>query len=291
MAAYSQTSRSQSAQGSLPPSATHSTDNGIVPRNPKAALNRENVGEDDNLIDWARWSWNPITGCEHNCPYCYAHDIAERFRGTTQFFPNGFEPTLHPGRLSAPLNRMPPPSDDPRDRRIFVCSMADLFGRWVPEEWIEAVLQVIRQAPAWTFLMLTKFPKRMAEFEIPKNVWMGTTVDLQARVENAEKAFEHVRAGVKWLSLEPLLESLQFSHLDRFNWMVIGGASKSSKTPERKPNPEWIADLRRHADAAKVPVYEKSNLLRKEEPGGPRYNATDQLPDVFRYLGRDAAAD
>jgi len=49
--------------------------------NPSASLNPQKTGEDDNLIDWARFTWNPVTGCEHNCPYCYARDIAERFAG------------------------------------------------------------------------------------------------------------------------------------------------------------------------------------------------------------------
>jgi protein gp37 len=67
--------------------------------------------------------------------------------------------TLHPGRLAAPLSRNPPPSEDPREHRIFTGSMADIFGRWVPPEWIETVLGVAAEARQWEFLMLTKFPK------------------------------------------------------------------------------------------------------------------------------------
>jgi protein gp37 len=256
-------------------------------RDRRARLNRENAGENDNLIDWARWTWNPITGCEHDCPYCYARDIAERF-------PTGFAPTFHPERLAAPLNMAPPASEDPRDRRIFVCSMADLFGRWVPAELIHAVLDIAAQASAWEFLMLTKFPKRMAEFEIPGNVWMGTTVDCQARVAAAEAAFERVRAKWRWLSVEPMLERLTFHHLERFDLVVIGGASKSNRTPLWFPPYEWRANLVEQAHAAGCAVYEKSNLCRKETPGGSRYHFTDELPKVFDYLrGRkqDSGAD
>ena len=74
--------------------------------------------------------------------------------------------------------------------------MADLFGRWVPDEWIKAVFDACRAAPWWRFLFLTKFPQRMAEFDLPENGWFGTTVDLQARVENAEKAFAKVKGEV-----------------------------------------------------------------------------------------------
>lgn len=30
-------------------------------------------------IDWATMSWNPVTGCRHGCPYCYARRTAHRF--------------------------------------------------------------------------------------------------------------------------------------------------------------------------------------------------------------------
>jgi protein gp37 len=261
-------------------------------RNPKAALNEQKRGEDSNLIDWAKWSWNPIVGCLHDCPYCYARDIAERFRKDgVASFANGFVPTLHPGRLSAPLNRVPYQSDDEREARIFTGSMSDVFGRWVPAEWIEAILGVAAQARQWQFLMLTKFPKRMAEFDIPNNVWMGTTVDCQARVAGAEAAFARVNAGIKWLSIEPMLEPLKFEHLERFQLVVIGGASRSVKTPRWIPPYEWLADLMRQADEAGCAVFLKSNLYRKESPGGPRYRFTDQLPRSFDYLGKKRGED
>jgi len=120
---------------------------------------------------------------------------------------------------------------DTRLKNVFTGSMADIFGRWVPQAWIEAVLAQVRAAPEWNFLFLTKFPNRMAEFDDPENAWLGTTVDLQAREANAEKAFAQVHAKVKWLSVEPMLEPLQFARLELFNWIVIGGASASSQTP------------------------------------------------------------
>lgn len=254
-------------------------------RNSKSSLNRQESGEDDNSIDWAKWTWNPITGCLHSCPYCYARDIAERFEGTPAF-PNGFEPTFLPHKLAAPLNGKPRVSDDPRERRIFTGSMSDIFGRWVPAEWINAVLDVMRQASQWEFLMLTKFPKRMSEFEIPSNVWMGTSVDCQARVNAAESAFEKVSAKVKWLSVEPMIEPIKFKNLDRFNLLVIGGASKSNQTPQWIPPFTWIDDLMRQAEDAKCSVFLKSNLYRKEEPGGYRYKILDRAPDVFHYLSK-----
>lgn len=251
-------------------------------------------------IEWAQWSWNPITGCLHDCPYCYARDIANQKR-MAAVYPNGFAPTLRPMHLLAPHTQKPPKeaATDARYKNVFTGSMADMFGRWVPEEWIDAVLTQMRAAPQWNFLCLTKFPKRMAEFEIPQNTWMGTTVDLQARVPAAEAAFAKVKCAVKWLSVEPMLEPLQFTNLSQFDWIVIGGASRQAHTPEWHPPSQWIVDLRRQAEDAGVAVYEKTNLWSDTTPrtlqlprGLPvRQDDGCVLPDVFKYLGRAKTAD
>lgn len=246
--------------------------------------------QDNNAIEWAQWSWNPVTGCLHDCPYCYARDIANSAK-VAAVYPNGFAPSLRPASLMAPRNTKVPKeaATDTRYRNVFTCSMADLFGRWVPPEWINAVLGSVRDAPQWNFLFLTKFPKRMAEFDIPENAWMGTTVDLQARVKNAEAAFSRVTAGVRWLSVEPMLEPLRFNRMDLFQWIVIGGASRSSKTPDWTPPFEWIADLVKQAREAGTKVYFKTNLLGNrvlELPFDAPIKADPiEAPAVFHYLG------
>jgi hypothetical protein len=86
-------------------------------------------------IGWAAHSWNPVTGCIHGCEYCYAREIA--LSPTMRaHFPAGFDPVFHPERLAAPGNtKFPADCDDPCKQRVFVGSMTDLFGRWVPREW------------------------------------------------------------------------------------------------------------------------------------------------------------
>jgi protein gp37 len=259
------------------------------PSNSEARFNKQ----DSDGIEWAQQSWNPVVGCKHDCPYCYARDITERY---SQAFPHGFEPAFRPRLLHAPRNT-PVPGDatfDVRFKNVFTCSMADLFGRWVPPEWINAVFDSVSKNPQWNFLFLTKFPKRMAEFDIPANAWMGTTVDLQVRVPNAEAAFEKLAAassgGIRWLSIEPMLEPIKFKRLDLFKWIVIGGASRSNKTPAWHPPLPWIMDLYAAAKAVDCKVYMKTNLLGNrvlELPfDAPIKKDPMNAPEVFQYLNK-----
>lgn len=94
-------------------------------------------------ISWAKWSWNPVTDCKHGCKYCYARDIANRF------YKEKFEPTFRLYRLKTPFNTQisKERAKEPSIHNVFVFSMADLFGHWVPREWIDKVLDVVSQTP------------------------------------------------------------------------------------------------------------------------------------------------
>jgi protein gp37 len=238
--------------------------NGPAPK--PAALQTFNQTNDN--IEWARWSWNPVTGCLHDCVYCYARDIANRF------FPEGFKPTYHPERLAAPQNTKVPAAavDNQALRNVFVCSMADLFGAWVPAEWIQSVLDACEAAPQWNFLFLTKNPSRLPEFRFPANSWVGTTVDTQARAGPAQEALARVNpeVGATFVSCEPLREEVLFPDPIAFDWMIVGGQSSSSKCPEFQPEWDWVEGLLWQAREANCRVYFKPNLKARprEYPGG-----------------------
>lgn len=268
-------------QGMLPFSAapvmltlrTHKGDEVPYPQPKSKPTFNETTGEG---ISWAAWSWNPVTGCLHGCEYCYARAIAARF---TDAFPAGFTPLFHHERLAAPAHTTIPQAhrDDPAYRRVFVCSMADLYGRWVPDEWIDQVHGSMLAAPHWQYILLTKFPSRYAGLDLPANAWVGTSVDEQKRVRIAEDAFRQIDdVKVKWLSLEPLKEPLKFTDLSMFDWVVIGAQTATRQpdgnVPAFDPPPDWVIRITAQAKEASCAVHWKPNLRRSlwfdEYPGG-----------------------
>ncbi|WP_042408194.1 DUF5131 family protein [Streptacidiphilus carbonis] len=254
----------------------------VPPRKSKAVFNESN-GEG---ISWAQWSWNPVTGCLHGCDYCYARDIAtsEKMRAA---YPVGFTPLFREDRLEAPANTSIPAAhrDDPAWRRVFVCSMADLYGRWVPDEWIERVHSACLASPQWDYIHLTKFPARYIGLDFPASSWVGTSVDEQKRVRIAEDAFRQIGdVRVKWLSLEPLLEPLQFTDLSMFDWVVIGAQTEThqptGKVAAFAPPFEWVARIVAQAREAGCRVHLKPNLLGRTGPNSPGMQLPDEYPQL-----------
>ena len=249
-------------------------------------------------IDWCDSTWNPVTGCLHGCEYCYARNIAKRFGKNypdlsqyakqnglhvldTKFddtpYPYGFEPTLHAYRLDEYKNKK-------RGRNIFVCSMADLFGEWVPDEWIEDVFEACKAAPQHNYLFLTKNPARYIELENDRkmpwsdNFWFGTSVTRQSDNYTwfKDKKFHW------FLSIEPLLEDLK--NMDVQNplpeWIIIGaetGRRKDRVIPKR----EWIENIVDQCREYGIPVFMKESLT---DIWGEQL--IHEFPEPLRYAGR-----
>jgi protein gp37 len=143
--------------------------------------------------------------------------------------------------------------------------MADLYGRWVPDEWIERVHAAMLGSPQWQYILLTKFPARYVGLDLPPNSWVGTSVDEQKRVRIAEDAFREIRGeGLKkWLSLEPLREPLEFTDFSMFDWVVIG-AQTETRQPDGvvrafAPPFWWVAKIALQAHEAGCKVHIKPN--------------------------------
>ena len=245
-------------------------------------------------IEWCDHTWNPITGCRHNCPYCYARRMVARFAGDVRLnlmakkdyslvpaadggadlyaldepmlnetgkplvYPFGFTPTLHRYRLNT-MDKLK------MGNNIFVGAMADVFGAWVPDTWIREVIGVCMEYPIHNFLFLTKNPERYMQYGVPvglENIWYGTSVTKESEMEKLDYLPEHCRTFV---SMEPILEDLfSIAHkkklLEGIDWIILGaetGRRKGCVVPEW----DWIKNIILEADSLGIPVFMKESLL------------------------------
>jgi protein gp37 len=211
------------------------------------------------------------------------------------YYPNQFEPTFHGYRLSAPANTPKPQSSDPRDGRVFVCSMADLFGKWVPDEWIKKVFDACLNEPKWEYLFLTKWPARYSRMPLIPRAWYGASVIQQSDVNRVEADMAKIPDGdhVRWISLEPMLGPIEFSDLSWCDFVVIGGQTATKQpdgpVPEFAPEYDWVFDVYKQCRAADVPCYLKANL-GCERPGmklpkpSPKYRDRASLSIIDRSI-------
>lgn len=195
-------------------------------------------------IDWCDATWNPTTCCLHG------------------YDPFAFESTFHRYKLDEPQHWKKP-------RTIFVCSMADLFGDWVPDEWIQEVFKACDAAPQHRYMFLTKNPKRYRELHelLPLHrrpphvaeLWFGMSY-------TGESDYFHPRIcgfANQFVSVEPLLKKPSLAScyvLARYNdWVIIGaetGTHKDKIVPERS----WIDKIVTECDKYETPVFMKESL-------------------------------
>ena len=248
-------------------------------------------GDDEMMnkseVEFCDFSWNPITGCRHACEYCYARRQAQRFCGDIRLnksseqlkkiddtglwlleepfknnqgkvipLPVGFEPTLHRYRLPMPEQKKKPAN-------IFVCSMADLFGEWVPDEWIREVLAAGAAAPWHNYLFLTKNPERYLTIAETcgslENVWLGTSI---TEPEDMGKIAQLPEGFHRFVCFEPILDRMHAKELPgllrQIDWVIIGaetGQSRSKATPRK----EWITEIVDACRQNNIPVHLKDS--------------------------------
>lgn len=243
----------------------------------------------DTKIEWATKTWNPVTGCNRGCTYCYAKRIAARFGGYSSKervikpntnpmqlhdlphplsiirkngkivqspFPFGFEPNFHRYRLDEPRQEKKP-------QNIFVSSMGDLFGPWIPDEWIQAVFNACKQAPQHRYLFLTKYPERYTKLarkgELPTNdnFWYGSSY-----INSCAPVFTSIEHN-RFVSMEPILFKVQQRDpvLTNTDWLIIGAMTGPGKKRHR-PERGWIEIVAKDAESLSIPVFMKDSLIQ-----------------------------
>lgn len=212
-------------------------------------LNKQGSGK----IDWTDFTWNPVSGCKKNCEYCYMQRMVKR----------GFDmtPKFHAHKIEEPLKIKEP-------SKFFVSSSGDLFGSWVPDEWIDKVFQTVNKCPQHIFQFLTKNPIRYWEyrnpdldlyedhFDYPTNAWLGMTIDTQKSAENLPTLTHSLPCKTVFISFEPLLEEITCSLKD-IDWIIIGANSNPGAS---KPKKEWVEKLIKEARKNNTAIWIKENL-------------------------------
>ena len=238
-------------------------------------------------IEWTDYTWNPVTGCKHGCTYCYARRLAEgRLKGRFGY-DNGFEPTLHLKRIAEPFNVK-------KGSLIFVCSMGDIMGEWVPTNWIQHLMTTMWNNPHHTFQLLTKNPTRYSDFVWPQNVWLGTSIDgngqSMARLKELRDFIHRKPVGgdgldwgkpIRFVSFEPLLSDIASQpgfDLDGIDWIIVGAQTGPRAVA---PEKDWITDIGLAARKAGIPVFLKDNLPWPNYNHTPGFKRAQDFPVAY----------
>lgn len=258
-------------------------------------------------IEWCDETRNVFGGCHHRCRWtmpdgteaiCYAEDVANGLAQAS--YPHGFE---HHYYRSHNLKKLTAGSEP---MLLFMDSMSDMFGHWVPEQQLLAVLSKMGEAPHHAYQGLTKAPGRILKFlgSLPSNLWVGVSSapdffmgkpmvasQQEAYMRKAISVLKRVKedsGNLTWMSLEPV--SWDMAHLftemeHDLDWVVIGAASNGPKYFQ--PDPDHVARLLDVFDAVGTPVFFKGNLkpLLKENPNLGRFR--EDFPGY--YMGISGA--
>ena len=189
-------------------------------------------------------TWNPLVGCFHSCIYCWARRQARRQKHRC-FYCYHFQPHMHKERLWKL----------PKSGIVFVVSMGDMWGDWVPREFILQILRVLKpywEKPDLTFFFESKNPARYAEFAdcIPPNSILSTTIETNRnyKVSSAPppeiryRAMLHpdIEMFAKHVSIEPIMKfdlKVMYRWIQEINpkMVSVGYDNYNAKLPEPSP--------------------------------------------------------
>ena len=238
-------------------------------------------------IEWTEATWNPTTGCTKispGCKNCYAETLTKRLKAMGQEkYKKGFQYVEHPSDVDLPLTWK-------KSKKIFVNSMSDLFHENSLFEFTGRCFATMIQADQHDYQILTKRPKRMAEFselffeyfghKIPNYMWMGTSIesrDYVSRINDLRK----VKCHTRFISFEPLIDSVGKLNLRGIDWVIIGGESGHHYRPVKK---EWIEEIIEQCKNQKVAIFFKQWGGFRPKTGGRTINRRkySEYPEIKR---------
>ncbi len=159
-----------------------------------------------------------------------------------------------------------------KPRRIFVCSMGDLFHESVPFDWIDKVIDVIQKNPQHTFQILTKRPEILKEYsdynmaEAIPNIWLGVTAENQEQADKRIPILMQTLATKRFVSIEPMLGPIDIGSGDALRWsnkpliqhldqVIVGGETGPGARPM---HPDWVHEIRDQCVESNTPFFFKS---------------------------------
>jgi protein gp37 len=236
-----------------------------------------------SAIEWTENSWNPVTGCTQvspGCDHCYAMRLVNVRQVNNPRSPRYGHPfdeiMLHGDRLDQP-------SRWKRPKLIFVNSMSDVFHKGAPDQFIDTIFSEMERNEHHVFQVLTKRAERMKRYvnrryagdRCPQHIWLGVSVENMDYTWRA-KMLTETRAAVRWISAEPLLDSLANLSLSGIDWLVAGGESGPSARPVKAA---WLRELRDQCQARGVAFFFKQWGGVAKKRGG-----TEAVLDGRRWL-------
>ena len=207
----------------------------------------------ETQIEWTDATWNPVAGCSimsAGCTNCYAMNMAmrleamgvEKYKGLTR---KSGKRTIWNGIVHEDRKSLDIPKKWRKPRKIFVNSMSDLFHPSVSERFISDVWAVMRDTPQHQYQILTKRPDRMADILARvcpsplENAWLGTSVEGREVVERIDELL-NVPATIRFISFEPLIDSVGLVDLTDIDWAIVGGESGKDARPIKEI---WIDEI------------------------------------------------
>lgn len=176
--------------------------------------------------------------------------------GNALVYPFDFEPTLHRYRMDIPGKLK-------MGNNIFVGAMADMFGSWVPDRWLDEIFEVCTQHPIHNYMFLTKYPQRYEQYCVPEreNMWYGTTITREHEIGRVMYLPANCR---RFVSIEPLMEDIEpqnnYPMFRCIDWVIIG-AETGRRKDKTVPQLEWIRKIVLEADKNGLPVFMKDSLI------------------------------
>jgi protein gp37 len=220
-------------------------------------------------IEWTEHTWNPLLGCSlesAGCTNCYAMRLAYRLAAMGQPAYADLTRRTKAGAVWTGALRQAPPAQTDKPRRIrrpaviFVNSMSDLFHPDAPDAWRDAAYRVMLDTPRHVYQVLTKRPAVAAGYYRARpqlhglaHIWIGASVE-NARVTGRIDILRTIPAGLRFLSVEPLLGPVGRLDLGGISWVITGGESGPGARPCR---PDWVRDVRDQCASAGVAFFHK----------------------------------